>query len=556
MSSSSSLNSLLSSTSGTSSSSLDLSSLLAAATGSTSTGIDVTSAVDAAIYAARAPERQWQTQQSTIQSQMTALTSIQTAALNLSADLDTLNDPLGALAARAVTSSNSAAVTASAAAGTAVGTHTVSVSSLAAAASWYSPAVAGTNSSMGSSELTITKADGTQTSFSLADSANNSLTSLVASINSASLGVTASIVQDASGFRLALVGTTTGAAADFSATEGPATSTAWSSAQVASPSTQLNATSFDVNDGTSSATISVVAGSTFADVASQINAQGLNVTASVVADGSGAHLSITSNAGGTVTVSADPALALTRANYASNASLTVDGVPITSASNTVTGALSGITLNLAAITAAGQVSLGVTPDATRINSEVTQFVNDYNSTISSVSSQFTFNTSTSSEGVLGSDSSLRSFQSMLLGISGYTNSISGSVSALSSLGITMNNDGTLTLDTAVLDQAITRNPSSLQTFFQGTSANGFAGKIKADLDTYTRPNVGVLAVDINSLTRQYNDLQSSVDEYESGYIASQQTLLTSMYSKAEIALQSLPSTLKELQSQLGQNSGG
>ena len=50
------------------------------------------------------------------------------------------------------------------------------------------------------------------------------------------------------------------------------------------------------------------------------------------------------------------------------------------------------------------------------------------------------------------------------------------------------------------------------------------------------------------------DLQSQVNDFESGYIASQQTVLTAMYSKAEIALQQLPEEMQQIQGELGNNS--
>ncbi|MGI4827662.1 MAG: flagellar filament capping protein FliD [Janthinobacterium lividum] len=319
----------------------------------------------------------------------------------------------------------------------------------------------------------------------------------------------------------------------------------------------LAASTFQVNDGTSSATVTVSAGSTLADVASQINSQGLNLTASVVNDSSGSHLAVTSTTGQNVTLSADPTLALTQASQAQNASLTVDGVPVSSASNTVTGAVSGMTFDLSDVTTSAPVTLGVAADTTQINSAVSQFVTDYNSAMSLISSQFTYSSSTSSQGALGSDASVRTLQSMLLGISGYTatSSSSSSVSTLADLGITMNDDGSLSVNTSTLDQAVSTNAAGVQNFFQGTSQNGFVNQVQTQLKTFTAPSVGTLAVDVNSLTQQYNDLQTNVNNYESGYVASQKTLLTSMYSKAEIALQSLPTTLKQLQAQLGDNSG-
>ena len=85
--------------------------------------------------------------------------------------------------------------------------------------------------------------------------------------------------------------------------------------------------------------------------------------------------------------------------------------------------------------------------------------------------------------------------------------------------------------------------------------NGFAANFQKQLTTFSDPSTGAIAVDIKQLTQQYNDLQSNVDNYESGYIASQRTVLTAMYSSAEIALQQLPTTMKQLQAELGNNSG-
>ena len=224
MSSVSSLNSLLSGALGApssmSGSGIDLSSLLQAATGATSSGIDVTSAVTAALYADRAPERQWQAQQSTIASQITALNALQTALSSVSSDLDSLNDITGPLAARAV-SSSAAQVTGTATPGTSIGSHLISVQSLANDASWYSASLPSGGSSLGTSTLTITAADGTQTEFNTG-SGVNSLSDLVSAINASGAGVNASIVTDASGSRLALVSATTGSAADFTVSNGTA----------------------------------------------------------------------------------------------------------------------------------------------------------------------------------------------------------------------------------------------------------------------------------------------------------------------------------------------
>lgn len=562
MSSISSLNSLLSSalggSSSTSSSGIDLSSLLQAATGATSAGIDVTSAVTAALYADRAPERQWQSEQSTVSSQITALTTLQTALSSVSNDLDSLNNISGPLAARAVSSSASQ-ITGTAAPGAAAGSHLISVQSLASSASWYSPSMPGSSSSLGTSTLTITAASGSQTSFTTG-SGVNSLSDLATAINASSIGVNASIVTDASGSRLALVSATTGSAADFSVSYGAAGSSTWSSASLSSSSTPLSAGSFLLGDGTSTATVNVASGDTLSTLAGKINSLGLNLSATVVTDSSGAHLQIAAAGSGTVSVSSDPTFNMTRASAATNAALTVDGIPISSATNTVSGAIAGLTLNLTGTTTINNpATITVASDTTQISQALSTFVSDYNSALSQVNSQFTYSTSTGSQGVLGADGTARSLQTALEGVVAYnapnTPPGSGAIQSLSDLGITVNDDGSLSLDTSKLTSAM-GNPAAVQNFFQGSALNGFAQQFSSELGQFNDPATGAITKEIQNLNQQYSDLQSQVNDYESGYIASQQTVLTAMYSKAEIALQQLPAEMQQIQSELGNNNNG
>ncbi len=559
MSSVSSLNSLLSSsTTSNTSSALDLSSLLAAATGASSVGIDVTSAVDAAVYAARAPERVWQTQQTTLQSQTTALTSIQTAVASVSADLAALNDPSGSLVAKTVTSSDTSEVSGTAGADAAPGSHLISVQNLASASSWYSSPLASGSASAGSSVFQITMSNGTEKSFTLGSNGSGSLASLAQAINSSQLGVSASVITDLTGSRLSITSQTTGAQSNFSVALGASTQALWSSASVSSQTTPLESSTFTVNDGTNQATISVAVGSTLADVANQLNGAGLNLSASVVTDASGVHLNVASTISGAVTLSSDPTISLTQSNVGQDAHFHVDGVPVVNASNTVSTVIPGVTFTLQGIPSSS-ATLQVAADTSSISSGVSKFVSDYNAALSLVNTQFTYSGSTSSQGVLGSDATVRSLQSALLGLTAYTpgqSSASGSITTLSALGITVQEDGSLSLDTNALNAAVASNANAVQNFFQGSALDGFAGTSRSALDTFSLSGSGALSADISSLQQEYSDLSSHIQDFESDYIAPQQTILTNMYSKAEAALQQLPTTLKQIQAQLnGGNSG-
>jgi flagellar hook-associated protein 2 len=467
--SASSLSSLLSSASG--SSGIDISSILEAALGSSSPGIDVTAAVNAAVTAAEAPEQIWETEESTLQSQVSALTQIQTDASTLDNDMQSLNSITGPLSAMTVTSSNADVVSASAASGSTVGNHVVVVNSLATTASWTSGTFASSTTAMPAGSFTITSGSGTATTITT--DGTETLSDVANDINSDDLGVTANVITDDSGSRLALVANSSGTAANFT---------------VASGSTGYG---------------------------------------------------------------------FTQAATGSDASLTVDGISISSATNTVTGVIPGVTLNLLSADPGVQVSLGVAPDTSQIESTLQQFVSDYNTVVSDLSAQFTFSSSTGSEGVLASDSTVRNLQSEVLSALDYTYTpASGSTTVpnLSSLGISVDNNGQLSLDTSTLQSALQSNFSDVQSFFQGTSLNGFANSFDQQLTSFISPADGAFTVDLQSMNSQYTDLENDISDFQTNYIAPLQTQLQADYSQAEIALQELPNQMKEIDQELGQNS--
>lgn len=463
---SSALSSLLSGSS--SSSSINLSDILQAAYGSSSSGIDVSSAVSAALTAARAPENTWLSEENTIQSQTSALTSMQNGVSTLDNDLQSLNSLIGPLNSASVASSNSGIVTASAASGSASGNHVVVVNSLASTASWASGTVASATTPLAAGSFTITGADGTVTTISTG-SGTSTLSDVASTINADKLGVSASVITDANGARLAIVSNTSGAAASFSVASG--------------------------------------GGLTFGQTA-----------------------------------------------IGANASFSVDGLNLASASNTVTGVIQGVTLNLQSASPGTQVNLNISPNTSQATSAINQFVSDYNAVITAINNQFS--DSGSGQGVLATDSNVHNLQSELLGALGYTytpDSGTTGIPNLSSMGVTVNKDGTLSVDDATLNNALQNNYSDVQNFFQGTAFNGFAGTLDQQLTSFLSPADGAFTVDLQSLSSQYSTLQNDVSNFETNVITPLQTQLQSEYSQAEILLQQLPVEMKQIDQELGYN---
>ncbi len=331
----------------------------------------------------------------------------------------------------------------------------------------------------------------------------------------------------------------------------------YSAAQASSSSTLTDGSSFQITVGSGNpVTITVGAGTdTLDELAASINNQSLGVTANVVTDSSGARLSLVADNSGAAadfTVTSGSSLGFTRANTGTDASIKVDGVPITSASNTVTGALSGVTLNLQGASVNTEIGLQIGPDTASISSAINSFVSDYNTLISDVNSQFTYNKTTNVAGTLQQDSAIQGLQSQLLQASNYFAS-SGTYTTLTSLGITTNADGTLSVNSATLDNTIANNSTAVASFFQGTANNGFAGSLSNTLSTYTDPTEGAFTVDLQSISSENQDLTDQTNTLEL-YLSSQQTILTAQYNAADIAIQQLPQQIKQIQALLNPNS--
>jgi flagellar hook-associated protein 2 len=534
---------------------INISSILAASVGATTPGIDVSAAVAAALYADRASERVWQAQQATLATQTTALTAIQTATTALTTDMASLNTLTGPLAARTVTSSNISDVTATAAAGTVAGNHAVVVQNLATTASWYSDLATSATSTLPTSSFTVTNAAGTSAAINTGTgTTGDNLTDLASTINGLNLGLTATVVSDSTGSRLAILSNTAATAGNFSINPANYTGTSWSSPDIPTGST-LGANTITLTPpGGTATTISTTSGETYAQLAASINGMNLGVTATAGSDANGTSLTIHSNSSSPFTIS-EPSFGYSEASAGANANLTVDGVPISSASNAVTGAIPGVTLNLLSATSGSTVNLTVASDATQVSTSISQFVTDYNTAIGLVNAQFASTGASSTQGPLGSDPTVRSLQNSLEQALNYLAPAPAAgtttVSSLSDLGITVGTDGTLTVDSATMNAALVNSPGDVQNFFQGASLNGFANSVTTALSNFTNPGNGAFTVDLSSFSTSSASLASQISNYESGYIANQQTILTAEYSAAEIALQTLPTQMAQIQAELG-----
>lgn len=153
-----------------------------------------------------------------------------------------------------------------------------------------------------------------------------------------------------------------------------------------------------------------------------------------------------------------------------DARVVVNGVTLTRPTNTISDAITGVTLNLQRAEPGTTVNINVAQDTSGATSALQQLVTAYNNMASFVSS------STTSGGALQFNTALRqsmqTIKDTLLGnVSGLPAGSPYNNAAL--VGLTFDDTGTLSLDTDALNTALSTNPASVKSLFStmGTVSN-------------------------------------------------------------------------------------
>lgn len=332
------------------------------------------------------------------------------------------------------------------------------------------------------------------------------------------------------------------------------TSSAYSAA-FASATAPLNTGSFTLQVG-SNAPVTVTVDSTnntLSGLAATINGLNAGVTASVVTDAAGARLvlvSATSGTAGTISISNDTVGLGFTVNPGTDASLTVDGVPISSSSNQINGVIAGVTLNLQAAAPNTAVAISVAADTNAITTAIENFVSAYNAVVQDINSQFAVDPTTHTAGVLAGDSALRMVQEQLLNLVTTAVPVNGTTVNLESLGIHMQDDGTLQVDSGQLNGELTSNPGLVLGFFQNSTQTGFAQVFSNTLTALTDVTSGPLNVDLAGIQQMESTLNDDVANFQARLDLKRQQLLDE-FSRVDAILRELPVLQQQIAQQLG-----
>lgn len=291
------------------------------------------------------------------------------------------------------------------------------------------------------------------------------------------------------------------------------------------------------------------------------------VSASIVNDGSGTpyRLVLTGKAVANANISLDTSGLLVGAGESSfpvkdaavsrtaqTALIQVDGISITSDTNTLTEAIPGVTLdishadpdfnpltgNWADVTT---TNLKVSEDNTAMQTKIEEFVTAFNAAVNAAA-----------DASLSGDGTMRAILSSLRGK--LTNTTDGT--GLFQLGITSQKDGTLLLKSAKLAEAIKSDPAGVELLLAGTATTeGIADKLKSSLSSFTSPVSGFLVGRQSSYDASIRRIDSEIARTENR-VALKEKQLTAQFAALESLVSSLNSQGSYLTQQMNLMSGG
>jgi flagellar hook-associated protein 2 len=230
----------------------------------------------------------------------------------------------------------------------------------------------------------------------------------------------------------------------------------------------------------------------------------------------------------------------TQESAAQDAKFTVSGVSFTSPTNTVTGAMSGVTFNLLATTPVGTpAAVTIGNDNSTISTNIAAFVSAYNTLQQALVSLGGYDSSTATAGPMMGDGAFTQIQNQIQqALYSVVDTGSSTYNTLASIGITTNSDGSLSLNSGTLASALNTNFSAVSQIFAG--ATGVATNLNTDITAALGAN-GSITNEGQTLTSQENALTTQSDNLNT-QMAQLTASLTQQYAALNTLLSSLQST--------------
>lgn len=529
------------------------------------TGFNVSQTVSQIVANLQNVESPWQSQLSTSEAQDSAISNLGSLLSALSNDISGFTSFGGVLSTLDGSSSDPSVVELTSASSSAIpGTHTIVVNSLATTSSGYLNAITNAGDAL-SGSISIQVGSGAAHTVNVGT--DNTLSGLASAINNAGIGVTASVLTDSNGARLSLVSATSGASGNLTVTSA-VTDTATSTALAynsAAAGADASLTVDGVAVSAASNTVStVIPGVTFqllapspktSGTAETIQVQIVNdtttVTSALESFGSDYNAVIkainaqeqNNTSGAAEPLFGTPTLSLLQEQLLDSINQTSSSGYFTAtskASDTLSGSISVAigsgsvtTFDVSSLSSGDQTLAGLAAAINAAHLGVTaNVINNGTGSSLSLSSEYG-----------GAPTVVSSLTDATSGASLSYTSL-GDINSLSKLGFSVNNDGTLSLDTATLRSELNSDYSGVLAFFQDSNSWGLDFSTTLN-NLGTSSTTGLLSLELSANSATESSLNSNISN-ENLVISSEQVSLTLELTSANEILQAIPANLNEV----------
>lgn len=303
-------------------------------------------------------------------------------------------------------------------------------------------------------------------------SALSSLQSAAAALtNSSDIGSMVTATTSSGAASAAVTGTPALGSVSFTVDQLAAAHQAAGASTFAGGSDLVGAGTFSLTVGSTTTPFTTTAGTTLSQLVSQINASNAGVAAAVVTvDPTTSRLVLTARSTGAAAAFTASGTQASLATFnvlqqGVDAKITigtgVNAIQLSRPSNQISDFISGVSIGLTA-QSANPVTVTVAQDPTAVVKAVQGVVNAYNAAYTTLSQFTSYNPTSKTAGVLLDDPTASGLLGQLNQVlAGQVTGLGGSYNSASSIGITMQADGTFALDTGKLTSALATNPSAV-----------------------------------------------------------------------------------------------
>ena len=334
-------------------------------------------------------------------------------------------------------------------------------------------------------------------------------------------------------------------------------------------------TAFTPKSGATAVDVTVDATDTLANVRDKINATGSGVTAMIMTDANGSRLLLRSNTtgaengfrtsvadadGGNSDASGLSALSfdigskvMTQSQAATNAAATLNGIAVSSTTNTLGSVVDGLTLNLGAVTTT-PVTVSVVTDKDSLKATMTAFAAAYTDLVKLITADTKYEPATKKAGPLQGDSAATGIQRQMRALAGAMSGASATFGRLSDAGFELQSDGSMTVNATKLDNALANLPELKKMFSASNStdpsADGFAKRFKV-LTNAMLATTGTLVTRTDGLSAALTRNQKDQDNFNNRLAATEKRL-RSQYTALDATMAKLNSVNSYVTQQIAQ----